>query len=426
MTPFTNRLMDLPRYAVNGASAIHPGFDRIQMLQDGMGHPEKEFSVALVAGTNGKGSTASIMAACLTSHGIRTGLHTSPHLLHVSERMRVDGKAPSNEWLEAQCERFEGLFVACQASFFEATLALSLFWFADQNVTHAVVEVGLGGRLDATNVLEAEVSVITGVALDHTDILGDTIGKIATEKAGIIKKGKPVILGPLSEEARLAIEEVAQRQQAPVFWAEKLVTITSMDRGLVRIVSGNRCLEDVSPELRGLHQWSNTAVALSALSLWVPEISYPALRSGLEHVSALAGLRARTEIVRTSPLVMVDVGHNPDALVSALASFGSIANPSKACIVLGLLSDKDAIEVGRLIAKTGLQVFTVPVHGERGRTETALLDVMKTAGVSQVRSFSSVPKALVSALELNLDCLVIGSHFVAAEALTFFATSATQ
>jgi len=417
--------MDLPRYAVNGASAIHPGFDRIRMLLDGMGHPEKEFAGALVAGTNGKGSTASIIAACLTSQGIRTGLHTSPHLLHVSERMRVDGQAPSAEWLETQCERFEGLFFECQASFFEATLALSLLWFADQKVTHAVVEVGLGGRLDATNVLEAEVSVITGVALDHTDILGDTVGKIATEKAGIIKKGKPVILGRMPEEARLAIEEVARRQEAPVFLAENLVTITSMDRGFVRVVSGNRHLEEVAPELRGHHQWSNTAASLIALDCWVPKISDQALQSGLEHVRALAGLRARTEIVHTSPVVMVDVGHNPDAVANALIAFGTVADCPQSCIVLGLLSDKDASEIGRLIAKTGLQVFTVPVHGERGRTETALLDVMKTAGVSQVRAFSSVPKALVFALDANMDCLVIGSHFVAAEALTFFAASAT-
>ena len=418
-----DQLMNLPRYALDGSSAIHPGFERIAALLSVMNHPEKDLSVALVAGTNGKGSVSSMMAAILTADGVRTGLHTSPHLLHVSERMRVDGIAPSVDWMEKQCALFHLLFVSTGASFFEATFALSLLWFAEQHATHAVVEVGLGGRLDATNVLNADVCVITGVALDHTDLLGDTIEKIAVEKAGIIKQDKPIILGNMPSEARSEIEFVAKRLNAPLSIASNGMTITSQKDARVLISTGHGSLPPIRLQLKGEHQLGNTITALTALEQWMPSIAPSSIQQGLKNVSTLSGLRARTEIISYNPVLMVDVGHNPDAVSYALSTFihacnGIESHTGASCVIIGLMADKDAVEVAKILKKHNLPVLTVPIRGLRGQSEKTLQKTLMDVGVSEVSSHSSVKRAMDWARQSNSNCLVLGSHMVAAEALS--------
>ncbi|MDZ4700969.1 MAG: Mur ligase family protein, partial [Rhodothermales bacterium] len=201
-------LLGLPSFSVAGAVAYAPGLERIAALMAGMGDPHRVLRVAHVAGTNGKGSTSSMLAAIGTSTGRRVGLHTSPHLYRLQERMRIDGVAIPDGRLAGLVGRYVDLFEAVGPSFFEATVALSFLYFAEEGVDLAVVEVGLGGRLDATNIVEPSVCAITTIGLEHTAILGDTLEAIAAEKAGIIKAGVPVVSGVESPDAAGVISEV--------------------------------------------------------------------------------------------------------------------------------------------------------------------------------------------------------------------------
>ncbi|MDA1029440.1 MAG: Mur ligase family protein [Bacteroidetes bacterium] len=421
MTPFIDRLLLLPRYAMDGIGAIKPGFERIKALLKGMGHPERHFQVALVAGTNGKGSTSSMMAACLTSAGITTGLHTSPHLRHVSERMKVDGQAPSEEWLEQRAEQYFDLFQTEGASFFEATLALSLLWFADQGVTHAVVEVGLGGRLDATNILPAEVSVITSISMDHTDFLGDTIAKIATEKAGIIKPGRPVVLGNMPSEALEAISNKANSLYAPVLIASQQVLISELENERIRVATQRFNLDSVALGMLGWHQRGNAATAVCALGAWLPELPSSPIKEGLEQVLLLTGLRGRSEVVRKDPLLMVDVAHNPEAITSALITFKkAVAENVFPVVVIGLLADKDAAAIGQVLTESGMEVWTVPTAGARGLEAKNLALILQAAGANVTQAFQNTSEAIQFAVRSGKSCLVCGSHLVVTDALEHF------
>lgn len=417
---FTNKLLELPRFASDGKVAIKPGFERIEALLDHMGRPEKTYQIALVAGTNGKGSTCSMMAACLTAAGYKTGLHTSPHLIHVSERMRVDGKTPSFEWLETATQTYFQAFIDVGASFFEATLALSLLWFADQKVTHAVVEVGLGGRLDATNTLDATVCVITGVALDHMDLLGQTIPDIAQEKAGIIKPNRPIVIGNLTCEAKARVEVVAQQRDAPFLIASDLVHthVDSLHR--TTFETKTHCYADINLELKGAHQVGNAATALCALEAWIGPLSSETVQTGLENISTLAGLRGRNQVVLNQPLMVVDVAHNPDAVRASLEAFEmhlAAVNADRPVLILGMLSDKDTQEVTRIVAEKQMETWTVSTYGARGLTSESLTKQARFAGISSVQTLVTVEKAIKKALSENRNCLVLGSHLVVSEAL---------
>jgi len=432
--PYTERLLELPRFASDGSVAIKPGFDRIEALLDVMGRPEKGYRIALVAGTNGKGSTCSMMAACLTAAGYKTGLHTSPHLVHVKERMRVDGFPPSSEWLEKATARYFDSFIEVGASFFEATLALSLLWFADQGVSHAVVEVGLGGRLDATNTLAADISVITGVALDHTDLLGKTLALIAKEKAGIIKANKPVVVGDLPSSAKAKVETIASQRNASFLVAAEMV---QHKKGTNLEVVFSTPMHQVGPlklDLLGVHQVRNAAVALCALEAWVGPLSPDHARNGLEHVAQLAGLRGRCEKLSDHPLLVVDVAHNPDAVGASLTAFSghledanasrspfSSAHPpatvAQPTVIIGMLSDKDTESVAHILTKAQVDVWTVPTHGFRGLGAENLAQTMKKAGVKQVSALPNVPEAVKKARLENRNCLVLGSHLIVSEVL---------
>lgn len=421
MTPFTDRLLLLPRYAMHGIGAIKPGFERIEALLKGMGNPEQHFQVALVAGTNGKGSTSSMMAACLTSAGIKTGLHTSPHLRHISERMKVDGQTPGEEWLEQRTRQYFDLFQTEGASFFEATLALSLLWFADRGATHAVVEVGLGGRLDATNILPAQVSVITSISMDHTDFLGNTIAKIATEKAGIIKSGRPVVVGNLPPEALEAVSTVASSLNAPVLIASQHVLISDLESERIRVATQRFTLDSVALGLLGSHQRGNAATAVCALDAWTPALSSSPIKEGLERVLLLTGLRGRSEIVQKDPLMMVDVAHNAEAMASALITFKQAVDERESpVVVIGLLADKDAVAIGQILKESGIEIWTVPTVGARGMEAKNLALILQGVGANVTEAFQNTSEAIQLAVISNRGCLICGSHLVVTDALEHF------
>lgn len=413
--PALARLMALPAFTTSGNVALKPGFERIRALLAGMGSPEQGREVVLIAGTNGKGSTASMLAALSTAAGVRTGLHTSPHLLHVGERMRVDGAAATSEWLGAQTERFSGLFDRVEPSFFEATLALSLLWFAEQDARRWVVEVGLGGRLDATNVLDPAVSVITSIGWDHVDLLGPTLADIAREKAGIARAGRPLLVGALPEEALAAVTTHAAAvgarlmgpagpQQAP--------------DGSWTLRTPVRQLTGVRVPLTGAHQGVNAQLALSTLDLLDgPKVPDNVVQHGFTHVSALSGLRARQEWV--NPWCMVDVGHNPEAMAATIASFdaATAGDPVRPCFVLGFLKDKDVEAVGHLLSGRERDVVTVPTDGARGQGAADTAARLAAGGFQGAQAAESWPGILDRLARSGRRVLVAGSHHIAAEAL---------
>ena len=294
---------------------IKPGLERITTLLSRLGHPEKSFQAVHIAGTNGKGSTAAILESLLRQHGVKTGLYTSPHLVSVCERFVVDGKPISEERFAALCARVRKALGELPATYFELTTALALLYFAEEGVELAVVECGLGGRLDATNVLAPEVAVITNIGLDHQAYLGETIPQIAAEKAGIIKERRPVVVGPVSPEALEVIANRAQSLSAPLFRFDKDFRIIPSQSGF--LYQGKRQLSGLELSLRGRFQPINMALALKAFEL-LEEKGFPfqeeAVRQALRHVV----WPGRYETFKLPCLVILDGAHNLDGIKALL------------------------------------------------------------------------------------------------------------
>jgi dihydrofolate synthase / folylpolyglutamate synthase len=401
---------------------MHPGPGRMTALLDSMGNPHRAFPSVHVAGTNGKGSTSSMIAAVCTSAGIRTGLHTSPHLLYTGERMRVDGKSADRDWLAHAVTRFRSAMTILQVSFFEATTALSFLFFSEQTIDLAVVEVGLGGRLDATNVLDPIVSVITGISLDHTDILGSTLQDIAREKAGIIKPGVSVVTGEKNPSVLGVFESVARQQET----LRQETRLVSLPGGSFVNHLGFVCTDDSSPldiELRGIHQIRNAAVAVRVVEEAAIIDSDHDLRSavidGLRNTGRYSGLRARMEELTSSPVLLLDVAHNPESVRSsidtALASYNRLDQ-----IFLGLYRDKDMSGIGEVLSRAGVEVVTFSIDGERGMESGALAAELRRFGVrahAGPAPLSTCLESFVSEKDGNRVTLVTGSHMIASETM---------
>lgn len=417
-------LLDLPRFALVGEKAYKPGLDRMEALMDAMDRPELAFPSVLVAGTNGKGSTASMLAAIATASGRRTGLHTSPHLQYVGERMRIDGLPADPRWIADRVSRFEGTFSDLKTSFFEATTALSFLLFAENGVDLAIVEVGLGGRLDATNILSAELSVITGIAYDHTAILGSTLEIIATEKAGIIKRNKPVLTGARLPEVLGALRLVADHQKAPFHVLDQEVQVQSAEGGTLHINTPVGEYRNVELGLNGMHQHRNATLAVRAAELCqdLTGMTESTLRKGLSHVRSLSGLRARLEVISETPLIILDVAHNAESLEAGLAYCRSRHNGVDD-VYIGLMDDKDAQAIGSLLAHHGVAVRTLHVSSDRGVDPVELAALFRTTGANVVQEGLDVANVMETAYRQGRSAMVTGSHLIAAGILDLTSSS---
>lgn len=416
-------LNGLPRFTDDTGKAYKPGFERIERLLAAMERPQDSLRVIHVAGTNGKGSTASILAAIGTAAGYRIGLHTSPHLFHINERMRIDGASVSDEWLAEAVERYRDLAEDVQPSFFEFTVALSLRYFADEAVELAVVEVGMGGRLDATNILSPLLSIITGIGLDHTEFLGPTIEAIAGEKAGIIKEGVPVVTSA-RPPARQVIEQVAAQRHAPFHDVSDEVLVVDAEAGLAgcRFTARTpvRTYHDLWLGLAGLHQLANGALAMRAA-----ELAYDRVRrdetpvfAGMRNVQELSGLRGRLEVLRREPLVVADVSHNAEGIGAALDHIQRLRHPDgRLHVLLGLMRDKDIDAVGRLLASAGAVVRPIEVASSRAVPAAELASRLR--GWDIITGPPCTATSGVSAFILEADpsdaLLICGSHLVIAQ-----------
>jgi dihydrofolate synthase/folylpolyglutamate synthase len=409
-------LLALPRYADVGAAAYKPGLDRMRALLEGMGRPHTAFPSVVIGGTNGKGSTASFAAAILTAAGRRVGLHTSPHLLSITERMRVDGQPAAEEWLENAADRHQALFDESEASFFEATTALALDYFSQAGVDAAVVEVGMGGRLDATNVLVPAATAVTNVLLDHVEILGETIAAIAAEKAGIAKAGVPFLTAATGE----AIDVLRRHADGVGAFFEDVRSTTRIDRSGVNLAiqTRDRVYSGLTLGLPGEHQWWNAALAVRLAEVVAPGVTTEAVRVGLSEVVRLAGLRGRGESPPGHPRLILDVAHNADGWAAALAT--ACRSPGPLVALVGVMADKDTRALAEMLASRGIPAIPVELPSPRALGLGELVAVLRDEGAEVLDAPTSVAGALdwyYSRFNRGERLLVTGSHVTVGETL---------
>ena len=412
-------LLSMPQYA-NTTDAATPGLERMEALMDAMDRPHEALRAVHVAGTNGKGSVCSMIASIATAAGLRTGLHTSPHLTHITQRMRIDGVPAPTDWLADTIDAHRPAIDRIEPSFFELTVALTFRYFAEQDVDLAVIEVGLGGRLDGTNVLRPALSVITNIDLDHTDILGDTLDAIAREKAGILKPDTPALSAVAQDEARTAIAAVADEVGADlhelrdeVTWNARRADLTG---SVLDVETPLRRYDGLRVSLAGPHQQGNAALALRAAELVLPFLKnnpQPAY-DGLGDVQSRTGFRGRLEVLRDDPLVIVDVAHNPpgiratlDTVLPEVAERGGTLH-----VCLNAVRGKGLDETARMLADCGAVVTPIPIDTKRALPPDEIAQRLRAQGVSV-----QDPQPLADALDTFVRTaasedvlLLIGSH----------------
>lgn len=331
----------LPMFQKVGSAAYRPGLENTEYLMDYLGHPERGLRCIHVAGTNGKGSTSSMLASVLMEAGYRTGLYTSPHLVDFRERMRVDGEMIPKEFVAGFVRRHMDFFTAHSFSFFEMTTAMAFCWFRACGVDVAVIETGLGGRLDSTNVVRPDLSVITNIALDHTAILGDTRVQIAGEKAGIIKPGVPVLIGENDPEIEPVFRAKAAREGAPLYFT---------DHGIR--------LEDYPCPLEGDYQRFNIAAVVAACGIlresW--KLDPQTVRRGIARVVDNTHLQGRWQVLFRRPLVVCDTGHNVNGIGEIVRQI-SHTPKDRLFMVFGMVNDKDVDGVLALLPKAAQYCF---------------------------------------------------------------------
>ncbi len=412
-------LLELPQYANVADDAHEPGLDRMETLVDAMGNPHENLRAVHVAGTNGKGSVAAMTAAIAATAGLRTGLHTSPHLTHVTQRMRIDGVPAPPEWLAETLDRHRSLIEEIEPSFFELTVALTFRYFAEQSVDLAVIEVGLGGRLDSTNVLHPALSVITHVDLDHTDMLGDTLDAIAREKAGIIKPQTPLLSGVTQEEAQTAISDLAAERNAPLHAPDDVATWhvhqSDLTGSVITLETPVRRYDHLSVSLAGVHQQRNAVLAVRAAELVLSEEALEtSVHNGLSDIRRHTGFHGRLDVLQDEPLIVVDVGHNPPAIAASLdtVASGRADRSGTLHVCLNAVRGKGLDETAQLLAEHDAHVTPIPIDTDRAIPPDEIAERLRAQDVTVHK-----PRPLADAVDTfrrtaaSEDALLlIGSH----------------
>ncbi len=352
-----------PPFQQVGGAAYKEGLATTIALDNHLGNPHKRFATIHVAGTNGKGSTSHTLAAILQQSGYKVGLYTSPHLVDFRERIKVNGKMASKEYVIDFVEKHRAFFEPLQPSFFELTTAMAFNCFAEQEVDIAVIEVGLGGRLDCTNIITSELCIITNISPDHTQFLGSTLAEIAGEKAGIIKPGIPVVIGETTPETKEVFTKRAKNTGAPITFAEEekpLHLATPLPHGGFRYETA--LFGTIEGELGGDYQQKNTNTLLSALGILLEKgysITADSVRKGFTNVCSLTGFTGRWQTVGELPRTVCDAGHNVGGIKYIVEQLERESKSHTALrIVFGMVNDKDITSVLDMMPKSAQYYFT--------------------------------------------------------------------
>lgn len=417
----------LPDFQKIGADAYKPGLERAQDFNRYLGNPDKLFVSVHVAGTNGKGSVSHMVASVLQQAGYRTGLYTSPHMTDFRERIKVDGEMITEKYVvdftAAHLEKMESL----RMSFFEATMAMAFRYFADSDVEVAVIETGLGGRLDSTNIITPVLSIITNIGMDHMAFLGDTPQKIASEKAGIIKRGVPVVIGETDPASAPVFEAAAAAAESEIVFADKHLRCTGnrMGKDGIRYFSlahtGTNGTFEVGTDLMGDYQCKNIITVLAAIDMLNIyshlSISSRATMAGCSTAAHSTGLKGRWQIAGREPLIILDAGHNPHGLKETTRQIASL-HYDKLYFILGIASDKDVETMLGLLPRDAHYIFT-QASVDRAMDASKLAAEAQKAGLTG-ETIPSVAAALshARASAKHGDVIFVGgSSFVVADAL---------
>ena len=419
----------LPMFTRDGVSAYKKDLDRTLALCEELGHPQNKFKTIHIAGTNGKGSSSHMLAAVLASAGYRTGLYTSPHLVDFRERIRIDG-----EWIDAQfvvdfVQNQQQLIEKVQPSFFEATVALAFDYFAQQKVEIAIIEVGLGGRLDSTNIIHPEVSLITNIGMDHMNILGNTLEEIALEKAGVIKDNTPVVISETNWVTAPVFCAKAAECHAPIVFADQ--------RYEVKAISRKPAIQDVAVEreketstytldLTGTYQTKNILGVLATVEILRAKgyaIAEEALCHGLANVQRLTGFQGRWQTLSTDPWIICDTGHNEDGIKEVAKNLETMTY-NQLHIVLGAMKDKDLAHMLPYLPRDAMYYFCSPampraMEAEELEMQAAEYDLSGYIGGAVI---DALDKAIANYRTGDL-VFIGGSNFVVAEVLEKYRNS---
>ena len=410
-----------PPFQQVGGAAYKEGLSTTIKFDDHLGNPHKKFLTIHVAGTNGKGSTSHTLAAILQESGYKVGLYTSPHLIDFRERMRVNGAPASKEYVTGFVEKHRAFFEPLQPSFFELTTAMAFNYFAEQNVDIAIIEVGLGGRLDCTNIITPQLCIITNISFDHTQFLGSTLQEIAGEKAGIIKSNIPVVIGETTPETKDVFTRKANEVGAPIFFAEEeelLLDAIPLENGYEY---KSKEFGTFTGELGGDYQKKNTNTLLSAINILRDKglkITKSAVRKGFTNVCTLTGFMGRWQKIQDTPRVVCDAGHNIGG-ISYITEQLSRVNCKQLRIVFGMVSDKDITNVLKMMPTGAIYYFT-QASIKRAMPSNNLKELAAKFNL-QGNSYPNVKAALDAAMSDSYaeDFIFVGgSCFIVADLLS--------
>jgi len=416
----------LPMFTRDGASAIQFDHDNTRLLCTALGNPQDKFKSVHIAGTNGKGSSSHMLASVLRTSGLKTGLYTSPHLVDFRERIRINGAMIPEENVVEFFHKNKVLIDSIKPSFFELTVAMAFDYFAKEKVDIAIIEVGLGGRLDSTNIIRPELCLISNIGLDHMNILGDTLIEIAQEKAGIIKNGVPVVISEKQEELVQVFEDKAAQAKTELIFASDRYLIKEVEReldGLHMIITNLIAQADFAmiTDLAGSYQQKNILGVLTCLDK-LRELGYSIsdteIQYGLSHVQQETGFRGRWETLSAIPWVICDTGHNEDGIKTVVENLSNL-NYNRLHFLFGAMRDKDLSHILPLLPKDALFYFVAPKM-PRALPSVELTDLALSYGLKG-SSFQDVSSGFSAASTKYLpgDLIFVGgSTFVVAELLT--------
>ncbi len=393
---------------------IKLGLKNINKLMNYLGNPEKKIKAIHIAGSNGKGSTASFISSILQESGYNIGLYTSPHLVKFNERIKINGIMIPDNYIQKFITEMDEYIRKEEPTFFEITTGMAFKYFAEKNINYAVIETGLGGRLDATNVLDSIVTVITTISKEHTNILGNSIEKVALEKAGIIKENKKVFIGLLPPEAQKVILDKARLLNSEVI---KLKNNILINKKSITFVNNNFNLKLDNTPLKGRHQLVNAALSILTVKDTFPKISKQSIEQGIQSVVRNTGIQGRYEVIHKNPTIIMDGGHNPECISAFTDEFKKeYLTYSKRILIFGAMNDKDAASMLKSVAHYFDLIYVTNVNYERAFSAKELKTIsdINNIEVQIIKNPSNYIKTFIQ--DKSNECLVVlGSIYLLGE-----------
>lgn len=424
----------LPQFAQIGKKALTGKLDNIEWLCQQLDHPQSAFKSIHIAGTNGKGSTSHLLTSIYLSAQYNVGTYTSPHLFDFRERIKINGHPIAEDWVVHFVQQYGHLLLSCKASFFEATVAMAFLAFKTHGVDIAIIETGLGGRLDSTNIVQPILSIITNIGYDHKDVLGDTLSQIAEEKAGIIKPQTPILIGERQDAVQPIFTKHALLKNAPLYNASDIYQLVKdpQHSSLTQTIFWAFKTNTPSPlqltcPLTGDYQVRNICTALAAVdilnTLDILHADPAHIQDGVENVLSSTGFMGRWQILHQQPLIIMDVGHNEDGIRYAMAQWQSIQNGSST-IVCGFMKDKAIADILHLFPKDA-KIICTQAHYERALPAVDLQGQFQAKGyLAQAMDVDTVAQLINQAIERQCpeQFLLIGSFYLLGDLVPLIST----